>query len=515
MTTRIMRGDHAKVTITPKLGMPKTRTLYRLCGVSPNVQYAVHNNNLNNLRRGVMERVMFVEKDGELRPPPEPVKGVYRDRLAGFLQRLSSILPKSIPMSREEFADSYKDRRKAVYWAAVESLRTRPVTRQDADITPFVKAEKILLSSLKPDPAPRIIQPRDPRYNVEVGRYLKHLEHDIYACIASLFGGPTVMKGYNVVQVGGHMHQKWCRFRDPCAIGLDASRFDQHVSVDALKWEHGVYLRCFTGGDRNELARLLAWQLETRGVGRVPDGRVKYKVPGKRMSGDMNTALGNCLLMCALVWSYAHSLGVRVELANNGDDCTVFMERADEVRFREGLPCWFEEMGFTMKVEPTVYDLEHVEFCQMHPVCVDGTWTMVRDPSKCVAKDAHSILPLHQERMLRGWLTAIGECGGSLSPGVPLLQEFYSCLRRAGQGTRIGMHDGLKTGMLYLSRGLDMRTAPITPHTRYSFWLAFGILPDMQVAMEEYYSNLDVSLMARHEHLIDLICPDFRSGNAD
>jgi hypothetical protein len=140
----------------------------------------------------------------------------------------------------------------------------------------FVKAEKIgtHMPGGKCDPAPRVIQPRSARYNVEVGRFLKDLEHRIYSSIAELCGGPTVMKGYNAAQVAKHIRGMWGTVTRPVAVGLDASRFDQHVSKQALRWEHDVYTRCFRGCDRKELHRLLQWQLVNSGHSRTKDGYV-------------------------------------------------------------------------------------------------------------------------------------------------------------------------------------------------------------------------------------------------
>jgi hypothetical protein len=58
----------------------------------------------------------------------------------------------------------------------------------------FTKAEKINFTS-KPDPAPRIIQPRDPRYNVEVGRRIAHIEKPLFKALAKMCGHEVVFKG--------------------------------------------------------------------------------------------------------------------------------------------------------------------------------------------------------------------------------------------------------------------------------------------------------------------------------
>jgi hypothetical protein len=83
----------------------------------------------------------------------------------------------------------------------------------------FVKAEKINFTA-KPDPAPRVIQPRDPRYNVEVGVYLRPLEHSIYRAIAEVYGGPTVMKGYSAEGVAQQMRGMWKSSAVPSRLGL-------------------------------------------------------------------------------------------------------------------------------------------------------------------------------------------------------------------------------------------------------------------------------------------------------
>lgn len=89
----------------------------------------------------------------------------------------------------------------------------------------FVKCEKLNFTS-KDDPAPRVIQPRAPEYNVELGRYIKHLERPLFKSLESFFGYPVVFKGHDANVYGQWMRAHWDNFRNPVAIGLDASRFD-------------------------------------------------------------------------------------------------------------------------------------------------------------------------------------------------------------------------------------------------------------------------------------------------
>lgn len=422
-----------------------------------------------------MERVFRVERAGGLQAPPQPKEGVFR-KLGSFRSQLLRHLGSCRPWTMEEFIGSYRGAKQLTVRRAAESVAQRPLSERDAQLATFVKAEKLNLSK-KPDPAPRVIQPRHPRYNVGVGPYIKSVEHRIYGAIARVWGGPTVMKGYNAVEVAGHIRDMWDEFARPVAVGLDASRFDQHVSLPALQWEHSVYNGVFRD---KQLAKLLSWQLHNRGVAHTPDGVVRYAVDGCRMSGDMNTALGNCLLMSAMVHQYCKERGIKTRLANNGDDCVVIMERKCLARFEAGLRDWFLEWGFNIVVEEPVYDFERIQFCQTQPVWANGRWVMCRDVRVVMDKDT---INLHPDNLpYDQWLTHVGTGGGALAQGVPVLQTFYEVLR--GLGGPIGRAHEV-TGMDMMAARMECATSPISDEARVSFFKAFGLAPWVQVQLEQ------------------------------
>lgn len=283
----------------------------------------------------------------------------------------------------------YTGRKRTIYQNAVDSLIEKPLTRKDGYLSTFLKAEKINFTA-KPDPAPRVIQPRLPRYNVIVGCYLKPLEHKIYRALAQMHGSTVVAKGLTIDQTGRLIASKWGQFHSPVAIGIDASRFDQHVSAQALRWEHSIYNKIF---ESDELAEALKWQINNIGFARCKDGCIKYQKEGSRMSGDMNTALGNCMLMCCLIIAYLDSKNIKYDFINNGDDAVLFLERKHQECLGD-LPAWFERMGFTMVVEAPVYELEQVEFCQMRPIKLGANdVTMVRNYPSSLAKDLTCLDP--------------------------------------------------------------------------------------------------------------------------
>lgn len=464
------------VTITREVGKTPERVVRTLNNFGSGACYGVHNDSLVNLVRGVTERVLYnVSADGVLVPTRKPVSGVFK-RLYGLRNRVLKCTPSTTVVPVADYPALYNGRKREVYERAVESLSIKACQRSDAYVSTFVKAEKINFSS-KGDPAPRVIQPRSPRYNVMVGRYLKPFEKAICKGFARFQGYNVILKGLNADDTASALRENWDAFDDPVAFGLDASRFDQHVSVDALKFEHSFYNAIFKSA---ELAEYLSWQLRNRGFGRAADGTVRYVVDGCRMSGDINTGMGNCILMSSIVLGYFEERGVIARLSNNGDDCVVICERRDYNRFA-GIDQWFTEFGFKLTREPMVDVFERIEFCQAQPVAIGDGWRMVRNPFTASSKDCVSLLSWANELEFQRWRNAIGTCGLSLTTGVPFWEAFYTAIwaphHHAEASSRVN-----DSGLGYMARGVQK--AQITPESRYSFYLAFGLTPDEQVALE-------------------------------
>lgn len=492
---------HPNLVVQKRAGSPKVRKSEVVVGVSPPIEMRIHNNDINTLERAVKERVFFVkDAQGQFVPPPKPASDAYfSNTLQPFLAVLRRHLPSTTPILRQQFVDSNKGRKHLIYQRAYESLCAKPFVVKDSYIKAFVKVEKMNVTK-KPDPVPRVIQPRSPRFNVEVGRYLRPIEERIYEAIADVYGEKTVVKGINALESGRLMKAKWDKFKNPVAVGLDASRFDQHVSQSALKWEHSVYLMCFfLKHHKDQLARLLRLQLINKCFGAAPDGELQYTTDGCRMSGDMNTGLGNCLLMCAMIYCYMQSRGIhKFSLANNGDDCVVFMEREDLATFSENVTPWFLTMGFNMVVEAPVYELEQIEFCQTKPVWVGPAihdYIMVRNPEVGICKDTVSLIPHVNRKVFLEWLGAIGEGGLALAGGVPVWQEFYALYSRSSKGycCKDRQRQTYGWGVRQMINGMRRGFGPISDKTRLSFWLAFGITPDAQICIEQYFRSLHIS----------------------
>jgi len=513
VTTTVEREAPGEVIeVTPRSGIPNRRSIVRFPVVSTISRAMVHNNDLPNVLRALRERVFGVEgPDGNLRQPPRPAEGVFASTMEQQKRDILKYLRGSQPITSGKFLEHYKGAKRSRYERAIADNVRMGNPKESAILSMFVKAE-FVDGDNKPDPAPRAIQPRHPRYNAALGTFIQPLEGRVYRAIAKLCGGPTVMKGYNADQVGKIFATAWNKFRKPWAIGMDASRFDQHVSVDALRFEHSVYIGAYSSCTRDEkttLRQLLEWQVHNEGRAHLPEADLKYKIEGNRMSGDMNTALGNCLLMCLMVRQYCQERAIQFRLFDNGDDATVIVEEEDVARFMADVKPWFLKMGFTMKVESPVDILEQVEFCQTHPVLVAGDYRMVRNPLVALSKDTTWKTPalVHGvvcSKSASTWLNAVGACGMSLCGGVPIMQEFYTYLLRHPRRTRKaqGFGDG-ESGFERMARGMCRLPSHITPETRRSFWLAFGVMPDAQIAYERLIRALEVQQFCRRRIEVD------------
>jgi len=487
---RVVRREGASSSV-------KTRKFFRLSGISPPIVIEPFNNCIDTLERAVNERVFFVKnREGQYVEPPKPSYKHFTRTMTAAGEAVVKNVSKTTPLSRLAFVESFRGRKLINYTNAYQSILNRGFRLdKDAKIRVFVKCEKTDHTT-KVDPVPRVISPRDPRYNIEVGRYLRKIEERIFKSIGIMFGHETVIKGFDAVKSAAILSEKWNMFSDPVAIGLDASRFDQHVSKPALQFEHYVYTQCFAHKHhRDSLSVLLKAQLENRCDGYTPDGHLHYKTDGGRMSGDMNTSLGNCLIMCCMIYSYLKELGIEGHLANNGDDCVVFMDKKNIEMFQSGLFEWFEKMGFNMTMEKPVYNFEEIEFCQTHPVHNGNAYIMCRNPHTALAKDTVLLKPAETVQLKQEWMAAVGKGGLALTGGLPVFQDFYQMFERAGVERGLKLNDEVfGWGVRHMIGTLCNKYRPVEPYTRASFYWAFGITPDAQIELEKVYKGLTIDV---------------------
>lgn len=186
--------------------------------------------------------------------------------------------------------------------------------------------------------------------------------------------------------------------------------------------------------------------------------------------------------MSSMVHAYMRELQVKHSLANNGDDCVLILERKHLPKLKS-LPEWFLKMGFNMKVEPPVYDIREVSFCQVNVLTSPNYNICVRNPHVVLSKDLHSTYPFTHEHQYNQWLIASGICGSTSHGGVPILEQFYQCFP-TGEITDKRVQSELDNWRKYSIVGGGLNVS-ISDEMRHSMWVAFGIVPDAQIALEK------------------------------
>jgi len=406
----------------------------------------------------------------------------------------------------------YRGAKRARYLAAELYVHLNGWRDSFSKITSFVKFEKV---SPKPGAVPRIIQFRDPRYCVDIARYLKALEHYLY----SFEGQPPLPdddyvlpasrlmgKGLNSHQRATLLKDKMAKFKKPFVLGIDMVRFDQHCVAELLAIEHLVYLLCTSSF---WLAFLLSKQLLNRCATRLG---LKYITRGKRMSGDMNTALGNCIIMLIMICAALKRRFGDYEVLIDGDDTLIIVEEEFRDRLVAELPAIFLTYGHEVKLESQSTEYNKVNWCQSSPIYTVYGDKFIRNPLKCMANDLVGPKWNTQPRGRLRLLATIGVCEAILHRGVPVLEEFAKAICRSSHGVKTFVkHDYLNSPLAIRTRkefkSLESKTLfmtksetasahlrklhfePIPIRSRLEFAAAFGISVDRQFEMEAYLRN--------------------------
>lgn len=466
----------------PHLGK---RSAHHVGGLPTRGAVFSHRNTVGNLHRALRQRVLFTEVDGEMRPTLRPAGRYATPAMDRWRRGVLARLDTPSPLTHKQFCEKFVGSKKARYERAASNLLTGRVRGNSAKVIGFLKPEKYTA-----DAPPRVISPRSPEYLLEVGCFMEPLEKKLYRAVARMEGHECIMKGFSLGDRARVIRSHWDSTKgDPVALGLDASKFDQHVSRQALQYEHSFYLAAYHNNPT--LQKLLNQQLMNSVTCFCEDGIVSWNSNGGRMSGDMNTALGNCLLSASMLYAWAREQNVEIRAVVDGDDCVAIMDRRDMVRFLTGIQEWYMERGFRMKIEAPAYSFEEIEFCQCRPVYLPGGLRLVRNPIKAITQD-HVWLErggiTHREV-----LAATGEGGVALYGDCPVLGAYYRMLRGTNKLSKNAKRE-LRDEHSWLRhfRGDFVKQTDLDDAARISFGIAWGITPAHQVALENYFQVFDL-----------------------
>jgi hypothetical protein len=461
-------------------------------------------NTLDNALKGVAKRVMqpvpLVDINSKVYKLCKTSIKISARRLSKYAKYLT------IEEFQESVMKRYSGKKRYKYLKAAENLKKRNLVKSDSDLKFFVKDEK----QDNVDKDPRIITYRSDEYCAEGQRFVHTLEHAVYTSKRlwndrdSDFECAKGMKPSDRIDV---IRRALSSFNNPIIVGLDGSRWDAHITLEALKLEHLFYKEAYRYSNqpvhiRHKLNQLLQWQLNNVARGRFRDGRIKFKTTAGRMSGDFNTALGNVILMSSYVTSVMKILGVRkYKSFNDGDDNLIIIEQEEMEKLKDGkLEREFLNLGQEIKIETlcTAREPENIKFCS-HRIVVDGEkWNFVRNPYDVIMSYTISNRWFENLEKMKFYYGNVAYADSHLYKNMPIVSELYYQLAKRYSGHVVeGFNEQLG---IWRFDGLSSFKEPlleprVTIESRISMHKAYGIDPVTQEIIEEKIRKIDFEFL--------------------
>lgn len=415
-------------------------------------------------------------------------------QLLKLSQALACSLGHVLPISQDQVIRMYRGFRRRRYEQAKQSLLVSgPLI--DSRVKMFVKMEGIKFSDEKINPSCRAIQFRSPEYQLQVACFIKPIEHLLYSSSgphpypASQF----IAKNLNGAERAQLLWEKYINLPGCEILMLDASRFDGHVTPRLNSIEEQFYT---TVCPDPFLRSLLKARRVNRGSAKGLNFSVNYSLKGGRMSGDMDTASSNCLLMSSMLALLGSTSCSSYDFLVDGDDSVFFYTGGTLTD--DHIKEFFLECGMEMKIDKRTHDFWSLDFCQGKPVLLPQGLSLVRDPVKVMSKaginDKFSD-PLLRCRILE--VICLGEL--SLVKGCPILQHFFDRLLYIARRS-LGKKKRKKLRMDWMSyrqrnefRGdwWKREVLPITPEARETLSRAWGITIEEQLSLEKQIDRFD------------------------
>lgn len=413
---------------------------------------------------------------------PEIDKKENLDKPRGVLWKLLPV--KLTPMKRWKVVRSYHGQWRAKYAQAHLDRQENGLQHKHRTVRFFNKAD---LEMSKPEKAPRAIQYRHPVFGLEQARYTKPIEQWFYK-LTDNFGTKIVGKS-DPFTIAKTLRDKSSHFHDPVYLLLDASKFDSCVDVKWIKLCTDFYCALFPQRETRRIRWL--WSRTLINDGKARSG-VKYRTWGTRMSGDMDTGLGNSIIMWAMLTTYLQQSGItKHSILVNGDDSVVVIERSQLPHSRD--LSLFQQYGFNMKYEVAL-TFSELEFCQSRPVLTDYGWTMARNPIRVMGRTSWSVNKYGKTKM-RAFVHTLGKCERAASWGVPIASALATKMIQATPGAAmLRLSPWLEDHYNRMHKWWKLGEPKISMETRNNFADAWGISPADQIAIEE---SIKIDVLAR------------------
>jgi hypothetical protein len=262
------------------------------------------------------------------------------------------------------------------------------------------------------------------------------------------------------------------------------SRYEAHINPELMALEHMIYNHMCRSP---ELRRLLRAQAKSKGSMEVG---IKYSMQGRRLSGDMNTACGNAILMILMVGTCMQNVQYPFRIYDDGDDCLLFVPYSNVDEVRERVMTWFLRFGVTLKVEHVARVLEEVQFCQARPVYWgDGVGVLTPNPYKVMSQMYSGVKYGRSPKLDNRLLRTTADCCIHVYHGMPVLHAFHDLVYRSTRVTaKSAYQDGAFEFWANANKAIKHQHS-VDDAVRLSFWQAYGISPTEQRLMEESFAS--------------------------
>lgn len=374
------------------------------------------------------------------------------------------------PWTYQQVIDGYIGQWKQKYKSARASLLSNGLQPWHSILTLFVKDDK---EHGQPEKAGRAIQYRSPEFCLSQAVYTKAVEEWFYDLVEK--DGSIIVGKKDGYAVAKALETKFQNYKRPVALEADASKFDTCVDIKWLKKILQILFRIFPKKHRKQLYKLWSQTFINRGRSRKG---LKYKTWGTRASGDMDTGLGNSIIMYLMLRQWLKLANVNGSILVNGDDSVVVIEHEDLNKMRD-MTC-FNRWGFNMKLG-VAHGLHEVEFCQSKVIRSDYGLVMARNPVRVMRRTGWTTT---YRRDQKRFLLGLGLCENAASFGVPIAGPLAKLMIQAGGGTPIFSGSYEYETFRKLDSPWKHLPMSISGETRVSYWQAWGITPEEQIKIE-------------------------------
>jgi hypothetical protein len=339
----------------------------------------------------------------------------------------------------------------------------------------------------------RGIYSRDDYSKVYFGRYIHALEQKVFKLGWFIKKIPVKERSRYIVE---NVYMNGCKY-----IATDYSKFESQFTPEVIRCVEGQLYK-YMLANHSDIADQFTAILS--GINVCKFKGFTCRIPGKRMSGELSTSVGNGFTNLIIMQYYAWN--------HNNKNLYAGVVEGDDGLFRiEGNTppaSYFEDLGLTIKL------IEHDDICEASFCGIISDFEAqqnVRDPRSIMVKLGYTMSSkLHGNQMtLRGLLRAKCFSLAYELPGCPIVSALakrglYLTSTYQGKIVQPIFEEGYWQRYLRSLWG-KLEFEEINPKTRDLVSKKYGIPIETQLAVEKRIENLDLG------PIIDPIILDFIS----